>query len=104
MTASVVLSGVAAHAALEDATRDDVLPVAFAPPVQLLAAGEPVQTEQPGYASPAWYDFDGDGKHDLVVGQFAGGKMRVYRSTEDGLGAGEWIQAGGETAEVPGVW
>ncbi|QDV06119.1 hypothetical protein Poly30_16240 [Planctomycetes bacterium Poly30] len=77
----------------------------FAEPVLMLSAGTPVSTEAPGYASPAWYDVDGDGRSDLVVGQFKDGKMRVYHQTEDGtLGEGSWLMAEGEVAEVPGVW
>lgn len=77
----------------------------FEPPVRLTAGGEAVRVESPGYACPCLTDVDGDGKKDLVVGQFAGGKMRVHA----GLGgakfaAGEWLQAGGAVAEVPGVW
>lgn len=48
---------------------------------------------------------DGDGKKDLIVGQFNKGKMRVFK----GLGgtkfaAGAWLKAEGQVAEVPGVW
>lgn len=77
----------------------------FEPPVRLTAGGEPVRVETPGYACPCWADVDGDGIKDLVVGQFSGGKMRIYKGkggTE--LAAGEWIKAGENVAEVPGVW
>jgi hypothetical protein len=64
-----------------------------------------VRVERPGYASPCWADVDGDGKKDLLVGQFSGGKIRVFKNRGDGvLNAGEWLQAGGKVAEVPGVW
>jgi len=77
----------------------------FAPPVRLLADGKPIQVEAPGYAAPCWYDFDHDGKRDLVVGQFASGKIKVYRGLADGkFAAGEWLLADGKPAEVPGVW
>ena len=77
----------------------------FKAPVLLKAAGEVIRTEEPGYASPAWFDVDGDGAKDLVVGQFAGGKMKVYRNLGDGkLAAGEWLMVEDEVAEVPGVW
>ena len=77
----------------------------FEAPVRMKANGEYVKTEKPGYASPAWADVDGDGKKDLVVGQFADGKMKVYRNLGDGkLDEGRWLEAEGDVAVVPGVW
>jgi hypothetical protein len=39
------------------------------------------------------------------VGQFSGGKIRIYKNLGDGkLAAGEWLKTGGVVAEVPGVW
>lgn len=77
----------------------------FAPPVRLDAGGVPLAVEDPGYAAPTWHDVDGDGRPELVVGQFAGGRIRVHRQVEAGrFAAGEWLRAGGEIAEVPGVW
>ena len=77
----------------------------FEAPVRLKAGGAAVRVESPGYASPCWCDVDGDGKKDLVVGQFNKGKMRVYRNLGDGaLAAGVWLKADGAVAEVPGVW
>ena len=40
-----------------------------------------------------------------MLGQFAGGKMSWFKN--DGkmqFAAGQWIEAGGNVAEVPGVW
>lgn len=80
-------------------------PATFEPPVRLKAEGVPVRVEDPGYAAPCWADIDGDGKKDLLVGQFKQGKIRVYRNAGDGkLAAGEWLKAEGSVAEVPGVW
>lgn len=77
----------------------------FGPPVQLKAGEESVRVESPGYAAPCWEDIDGDGRKDLLVGQFAGGKIRVYRNLGDGkLAAPSWLEAGGEAAQIPGVW
>lgn len=78
---------------------------AFEAPVRLKADGVPVRVESPGYAAPCRADIDGDGKKDLLVGQFHQGKIRVYRNIGDGkLAAGEWLMAEGSVAEVPGVW
>jgi len=81
----------------------------FAAPVRLRAGDGFVKVEAPGYACPTLFDVDGDGVKDLVVGQFNGGKMRMYRGIEGGgargaFGAGEWIKADGQVAQVPGVW
>ncbi len=76
----------------------------FEEPYHLKGGESGIQVESPGFACPALYDLDGDGKKDLLVGQFAGGKITVY----PGLGAGKFgegaaLKAGGEVAEVPGV-
>lgn len=81
----------------------------FEAPVRVRGGDGFVKVEEPGYACPTLFDIDGDGKKDLVVGQFNGGKMRVYKARvgEAGrgtFGAGEWLMAGGKVAEVPGVW
>ena len=77
----------------------------FRPPVRLEANGAPVRVESPGYAAPCWADIDGDGKKDLLVGQFNQGKIRVYKNLGHGkLAAGQWLKAEGAVAEVPGVW
>jgi hypothetical protein len=77
----------------------------FEPPARLKANDAAVRVESPGYAAPCWADLDGDGKKELLVGQFNQGKIRVFKH----LGAakfvaGDWLQADGRVAEVPGVW
>jgi hypothetical protein len=48
---------------------------------------------------------DGDGKPDLLVGQFNGGKIQVFKGLGGGKFAkGAWLRAGDTVAEVPGVW
>jgi hypothetical protein len=77
----------------------------FEPPVRLEGEGKPVRVESPGYAAPCWDDLDGDGKQDLLVGQFNQGKIKVYRNEGDGkLAPGSWLEADGKVAEIPGVW
>ena len=77
----------------------------FAVPVRLTVNSEWIQVESPGYASPAWHDVDGDGRGDLIVGQFHDGKMKVYRNLGEGrFAAGEWLLVDDEVAQVPGVW
>ncbi len=79
--------------------------VEFEAPVQLKGGGESVNVESPGYAAPCWADIDGDGKKDLLVGQFRQGKIRVYKNLGGRkLAAGEWLTADGKVVEVPGVW
>ena len=51
----------------------------LASPVRLTAGGEPVDTDV-GHAAPYLADFDGDGKRDLLVGQFDDGKLKIYRN------------------------
>jgi hypothetical protein len=94
LTTLLVGGGLAASSAAE-----------FQPPVRLEAGGAPVRVEGPGYAAPCWADIDGDGKKDLLVGQFSQGKIHVFKNLGDGkLAAGEWLKAEGAVAEVPGVW
>src|SRR5688572_27585384 len=49
------------------------------PPTRIEAAGKPIDVEV-GHAAPFLADFDGDGRKDLLVGQFGAGKLRVYRN------------------------
>lgn len=51
----------------------------LAKPVRLSAGEELIDTEI-GHAAPHVADFDGDGKRDLLVGQFGGGKLKIYRN------------------------
>ena len=77
----------------------------FTKPTALKADGKLIQSESPGYASPCLADLTGDGKKDLLVGQFRGGKIKLHPGLGDGkFGKGDWLKSGGEIIEVPGVW
>ena len=77
----------------------------FSSPVRLQGGDQAVRVESPGYAAPCWVDIDGDGKKDLLVGQFNRGKIKVYKNLgKNILAAGKWLEADGKVAEVPGVW
>jgi hypothetical protein len=79
--------------------------VEFERPVRIKAGGVPIRVESPGYACPCLADLDGDGKLDLLVGQFNKGKIQFFKGLGGGKFAkGAWLQADGKTAEVPGVW
>ncbi len=75
----------------------------LAAPVPIMAGNSPIEVE--GYAAPFVGDFDGDGKQDLLVGQYGLGQLRIYRN----LGSNvqpvfkdfEWFHAGGRIAGVP---
>lgn len=77
----------------------------FHPPVRLMAEGEAVRVESPGWAAPCWADIDRDGKKDMLVGQFNQGKIRIFKNLGGGkLAPGAWLQADRIDAEIPGVW
>jgi hypothetical protein len=79
--------------------------VEFDKPVRLKGGDEFVRVESPGWAAPCWDDIDGDGKKDLLVGQFSDGKIRVFKGLGgEKLARGEWLKAEGKVAKVPGVW
>ena len=73
-------------------------------PVRLLVKGKPIDVDV-GHAVPFLLDLDGDGKRDLLVGQFGKGKLRVYPNvgTDRAPRFESWsyLKAGGEDARVP---
>lgn len=106
MTSMLSNAGWAAAAALSaagDGVRDSQASE-LEPPVRIEADGRPIDVEI-GHAAPCSFDFDRDGKRDLLVGQFGGGKLRIYRNvgreSQPKFGEPEWFMAGGEIATVP---
>jgi hypothetical protein len=93
--AALALSLLAAQAALAQE---------LGKPVRLEADGKPIDTDI-GHATPALYDFDGDGKRDLLVGQFGDGKMKIFKNIgthkEPKFAAEEWLKAGGAVVTTP---
>ncbi len=81
----------------------------FESPVRIRAGDEFIAVESPGFACPTLADVDGDGREDLVVGQFNQGHMQFCKNVAaDGksprFAAAEWIMSGDDRAIVPGVW
>jgi hypothetical protein len=77
---------------------------AFERPFRLRDANGWIDVDQ-GRAAPLVTDFDADGLPDLLVGQFGGGKLRVYKNRGsakaprfDGF---TWFQAGGHDGKIP---
>ena len=77
---------------------------ALAAPAAVLAAGKPIDVDV-GHAAPFFADLLGEGKPQLLVGQFGDGKLRVYRNTGTARAPRfdkfEWFQAGGDAGKVP---
>ena len=104
LASSFVMLGATACFAADLAASEQAASV-FQPPVRLQAEGKDIDTgEAWGHSGPALADVDGDGKRELVVGDF-GGKFRVFANlgTEAApkWGPQTYLMAGGEEAKVP---
>ena len=77
----------------------------LAPPVPIEADGASLDVTDVGHAAPFFGDIDGDGKRDLLVGQFGGGKLRIYQNAgtdaEPRFGMYEFMKAGADLGTVP---
>jgi len=75
------------------------------PPVQIQAGGQAIDVQRYGHSAPFVGDFDGDGVHDLLVGQFHEGGLRIYRNlgtkAKPKFDTYTWFQAGGAAGTVP---
>jgi hypothetical protein len=71
----------------------------FDAPVAIEANGVPINVGYGGNASPFLVDWNGDGKQDLLLGQFDGGKVRFYENvgedTAPVFGDSVFLQADG---------
>ncbi len=89
----------------QPAPRPAGLAADLAAPVRLAAGGRAIDVERSGHAAPCVADLDGDGRPDLLVGQFDGGKLRVYRNTAKSgpprLDGFDWFTASGAPGTVP---
>ena len=69
-----------------------------------IKGGKPIDIEV-GHLVPCTLDWNGDGKKDLIVGQFAGGKIRLYlnQGTDKAPEFGDFsfLEAGGEQISLP---
>ena len=76
----------------------------LAPPVRLEAGGKPIDTEV-GHAAPCVVDWDGDGVKDLLVGQFGGGLLWIFRNEGTNgapkLAAGTKFKDGAQDGVIP---
>jgi len=101
-TAAAVALPAVAFAAANDA---GVAKSQLAAPVRIEAEGGPVDITEIGHAAPFFADVDGDGKRDLMVGQFGGGKLRIYKNVgtdrEPRFGKYDYMKAGADLGTVP---
>jgi hypothetical protein len=75
------------------------------PPIQVISGGKPIDVERDGHAAPFFGDIDGDGRRDLLVGEYHEGRLRIYRNVgtdrEPRFDEYTWFKAGAELGRVP---
>jgi hypothetical protein len=76
----------------------------FGPPVAIQADGVPINVGFGGNGSPFVVDWDGDGRQDLLLGQYDRGKIRFYPNTNTNFApvfaAFSYLQADGADISV----
>ncbi len=76
----------------------------FDAPVAIEANGVPINVGTGGNASPFLVDWNGDGKQDLLLGQYLYGKVRFYANIGSNFapefGDFEYLQADGSDISV----
>jgi len=50
------------------------------PPTKITAGGKPIDVQRTAPSAPFVGDFDGDGRDDLMVGEYHEGRLRVFRN------------------------
>lgn len=72
---------------------------------QRIKVGDKAIDVDVGHAAPFVTDMNGDGKKDLLVGQFGSGKLRVFYNVGTDkapkFDTMNWFQAGADVARVP---
>ncbi|MFC1477390.1 hypothetical protein ACFL6L_02875 [candidate division KSB1 bacterium] len=76
----------------------------FQPGVKLMVDGKPINVTQ-GHSVPAVFDWNNDGKKDIITGQFRDGKISLYlnRGTDAQpvFKDFEYMKAGGKEISLP---
>jgi len=79
-------------------------PPELSPGQKILCDGAPIDVEV-GHLVPVVLDWNNDGKKDLLVGQFSGGKIRLYLNTgtdkEPVFESFKYLKAGGKEIALP---
>ncbi len=102
--ATILTTAILFFAGLVLADGEEAPRPVFKAPVKLECAGEAINVTT-GHAAPHVTDWNSDGTPDLLVGQFGGGKLRIYRNegtaAEPKFSAFTSLRAGGAEATVP---
>ncbi|MCG8375483.1 MAG: hypothetical protein MI702_03285 [Chlorobiales bacterium] len=77
----------------------------LADPIPVKANGEIIDIGGYGYAAPFYADMDGDNVPDLLIGEFEGGELRIYRNHGTAINPVfkdfEYLKVDGDVAVIP---